>query len=308
MRGGNGFHDQQKAARMINSMTAFARVECPCSTGVVLCEIRSVNSKNLDLSIRLPQGFSEKEEAVKKAVAAKVSRGRIEVFLGLDGAGLTAPVCVLNSEAARSFYEALCQLRNQLGIVGDIDLAMVVAAPGVVKLSQPAIGVEESWPTMNGCVEAALDALCGMRAREGAFLRSDFEQRLYLIESFLKEIVRESDGLLIWYQQRLLDRIGALVGSQAAIDPARLAQEAAFLASKSDIAEELTRLNTHIAHFRSIMDETEPPGRKLNFLIQEMHREINTIGSKTEKAGVAHRVVDIKAELEKLREQVQNVE
>jgi uncharacterized protein (TIGR00255 family) len=293
---------------MINSMTAYARVECPCSTGSVVCEIRSVNSKNLDLSIRLPQGFSEKEEAVKKTVAAKVARGRIEIFLKIDGAGPTPPVSVLNPEAARSYYEALCQLQNQLGISGAIDLALIAAAPGVVQLSQPCIDVEENWPAMIQCVEAALDALCGMRAREGSFLRTDFEQRLELIEGFLKGIVQESDGLLAWYQQRLVDRIGALVGNQVAIDPARVAQEAAFLASKSDITEELTRLSTHITHFRSIMDAPEPSGRKLNFLIQEMHREINTIGSKTEKAGVAHRVVDIKAELEKLREQVQNVE
>ncbi len=293
---------------MIHSMTAFARVERSCDAGAIVCEIRSVNSKNLDVVVRLPQGFAEKEDAVKKVVGGRISRGRVDVTLTFDGTGMSANACVVQTELAVGYYESLCRLRDRLGLTGDIDIGLVAAAPGVVKLVQPVIDIEAIWPDIQTCIEAAVDALCAMRAQEGAFLRADFEQRLEQIEGFLGEISRDSDGLLAWYQQRLIERIGLLVDQDVVLDPVRVAQEAAFLASKSDIAEELTRLRSHIAHFRNIMTAPEPSGRKLNFLIQEMHREINTIGSKTEKAGVAHRVVDIKAELDKLREQVQNVE
>lgn len=293
---------------MIRSMTAFARVEQPIPTGAAVCEIRSVNGKNLDISVRLPQGFSEKEETIKKTVGLRIVRGRVEINVGADWAGPASPAYTVDMDTAKAYLEGLCRLRDDLGLAGEIDLSLIAAVPGLIKVTQPQMDIETIWPYLLGCIESAIDALCAMRAREGEFLESDFQKRLESIEGFLKEIAQESEGLLPWYQQRLVERIGLLVGNQVALDPGRVAQEAAFLASKSDIAEELTRLNTHIAHFRSIMAEPEPSGRKLNFLIQEMHREINTIGSKTEKAGVAHRVVDIKAELEKLREQVQNVE
>ncbi len=294
---------------MIYSMTAFARVERSCDgAGTVVCEMRSVNSKNLDVVVRLPQGFAEKEEAVKKTVGGRISRGRVDVTLTFEGAGLSADAWVVQPELAVGYYESLCQLRDRLGLGGNIEIDLIASAPGVIKMIQPTLDVEAVWPDIQSCIEDAVDALCVMRAHEGDFLKADFEQRLEQIEGFLKEISQESEGLLSWYQQRLIERIGLLVDKDVALDPVRVAQEAAFLASKSDITEELTRLGSHIAHFRSIMTAPEPSGRKLNFLIQEMHREINTIGSKTEKAGVAHRVVDIKAELDKLREQVQNVE
>jgi len=293
---------------MILSMTAFARVERSLDAGAVVCEIRSVNSKNLDVVVRLPQGFADKEEAVKKVVGSRIARGRVDVALSFEATGLSPNAWVVHPESAVGYYESLCQLRDRLGLTGTIDIGLVASAPGVMKPVQPVIDVEAIWPDVRSCIEDAVDALCSMRAHEGAFLRADFEQRLEQIEGFLGEISRESDGLLSWYQQRLIERIGQLIDKDMALDPVRVAQEAAFLASKSDISEELTRLGSHIAHFRSIMSAPEPSGRKLNFLIQEMHREINTIGSKTEKAGVAHRVVDIKAELDKLREQVQNVE
>ena len=293
---------------MIHSMTAFARVERSLDAGTAVCEIRSVNSKNLDVVVRLPQGFVDKEEAVKKAVGSRISRGRVDVALTFEGTKLSANTWVVDPDLAVGYHESLCSLRDRLGLNGSIDIGLVASAPGVMKLVQPLIDVEAIWPDIFECIEEAVDALCTMRAHEGAFLRADFEQRLEQIENFLGEISQASDGLLSWYQQRLIERIGQLIDKDMALDPVRVAQEAAFLASKSDITEELTRLGSHIAHFRNIMTAPEPSGRKLNFLLQEMHREINTIGSKTEKAGVAHRVVDVKAELDKLREQVQNVE
>lgn len=293
---------------MIHSMTAFARVERSLDAGALVCEIRSVNSKNLDVVVRLPQGFADKEEAVKKAVGLRISRGRVDVALSFEATGLLPNAWAIHPELAVAYYESLCRLRDRLGLGGNIDIGLVASVPGVMKPVQPVIDVEAIWPDIHSCIEEAVDALCTMRAEEGAFLRADVEQRLEQIEAFLREISRESDGLLSWYQQRLIERVGQLIDKDMALDPIRVAQEAAFLASKSDISEELTRLASHIAHFRNIMTAPEPSGRKLHFLIQEMHREINTIGSKTEKAGVAHRVVDIKAELDKLREQVQNVE
>jgi uncharacterized protein (TIGR00255 family) len=179
---------------------------------------------------------------------------------------------------------------------------------GIIKPVETVTEAESIWPVIKGCLTVALDDLETMQKKEGDFIAGDLLKRLDYIEDCIGEIEHDSGELLYHYQQRLRERISALTREIVELDPGRLAQEAAFLADRSDISEEIVRAKSHIQQFRHIMDSEEPGGRKLNFLLQELHREFNTMGSKIGQADTSHRIVDVKSELEKIREQIQNVE
>jgi uncharacterized protein (TIGR00255 family) len=185
---------------------------------------------------------------------------------------------------------------------------MMVNAGGVIKAAENETDLERLGELIDGGLEQALEALVAMRRREGHSLEVDFRKRLQIIEARLAAVQSASRGLLAQYQQRLKERIDALTDGMIEIDPTRIAQEAALLADRSDIAEEIVRARSHLQQFRHIMNNESPAGRQLNFLIQEFNREFNTMGSKTGKAEISHLVVELKTELEKIREQVQNVE
>jgi uncharacterized protein (TIGR00255 family) len=293
---------------MMKSMTAYARAEKTADEINVSTEIRSYNSRYLDISLRIMHGYNVLEEKIKASIIEKIARGRIEVSLQINDGSDEAYDFEINIPKARAYYDRLVQLKDQLDLHSEITVDLLVREGGVIRSVEIDRDMDAVWPVVRDCVDEALNNLVEMRKKEGEFIALDITGRINRIEKSVHLIEKESSDLLYHYQQRLKERIVALTRDMVEIDPERITQEAAFLAGKSDISEEIVRVASHIKQFRTIMKSEEPAGRKLNFLLQELHREFNTMGSKTEKAHVSHTIVEVKSELEKIREQLQNVE
>lgn len=293
---------------MMKSMTAYARAEKTADEINVSTEIRSYNSRYLDISLRIMHGYNVLEEKIKASIIEKIARGRIEVSLQINDGSDEAYNFEINIPKARAYYDRLVQLKDQLDLHSEITVDLLVREGGVIRSVEIDRDMDAVWPVVRDCVDEALNNLVEMRKKEGEFIALDITDRINRIEKSVHLIEKESSDLLYHYQQRLKERIVALTRGMVEIDPERITQEAAFLAGKSDISEEIVRVASHIKQFRTIMKSEEPAGRKLNFLLQELHREFNTMGSKTEKAHVSHTIVEVKSELEKIREQLQNVE
>lgn len=292
---------------MMYSMTAYAKAEKISEELVALVEIRSYNSRHLDIVSRVPHGYQALEEKIKRLIEQKVVRGRIEVTLKISEKSDESYAFEINIPKAKAYYDCLVQLKNLFNIHSEIPIELLASPGGVIKPAEIR-DVDACWIVVEDCVNDAMDDLVAMRKQEGDFISKDIFDRLDFMEESIDKIEEKSSGLLFHYQKHLKDRITILTKGLVDIDPERIAQEAAFLADRSDISEEIVRVKSHIKQFREIIHSTEPAGRKLNFLLQEFHREFNTIGSKTEKVNIAHTVVTVKSELEKIREQLQNVE
>ncbi len=293
---------------MIKSMTAFSRAEKICEKMTLSVEIRSYNSRYLDLIVRMPQSYNGLEERVKSLISEKISRGRIEVRLQIKDESEEAYSFDIDEPKAKAYHQALMRLREMFAIDSPVTLEMLNNVNGVIKPTELDKDEEKIWNPIQESLTEAIEGLNAMKNAEGDFIARDMLGRLDYIEECTNKIESESDGLIRLYQERLRDRITSLTNGMVEIDPDRIAQEAAFLADRSDISEEILRAKSHIAQFRTIMASPEPGGRKLNFLLQEFNREFNTIGSKTGKSDISHIVVDLKSELEKMREQIQNIE
>lgn len=293
---------------MIKSMTGFASASATAAGLTVSIEIRTYNSRNLDSALRLPAGYTDLEERVRSVIAARLTRGRIETRIHIEDVSDSASPVEVDLARARAVITALEQLKTELGLECAVSLELLVGVGGVLKTVQPKADLDAVWPVLEGCLVQALDGLDAMRATEGRNLAIDLGARIDALEAAIGDISRKSAGLATLYQERLKERITTLTQGLVDIDPARIAQEAAFLADRADISEEIVRAGSHLSQFRSIMDAAEPGGRKLNFLLQELNREFNTMGSKISNAAAGHVVVEVKAELEKIREQIQNVE
>ena len=289
-------------------MTAFSRVEKTEGDLTVNAEIRSYNSKYLDIMLRIPQAYLSLEEEIKGLVSEKAARGRVEIKLQIRDNSEESCAFEVNQPKALAYHTALVQLKEMFHINRDISLNMLAGVGGVIKPAETEKNMETCQPVIADCVTEAMDGLNAMREKEGDFIARDFTERLDFIEKSMEQIEKLSDGLLFHYQERLKERIAVLTRGIVETDPARIIQEAAFLADRSDISEEIVRAKSHILQFRSIMQSEACPGRKLNFLLQEFNREFNTMGSKTGNADVSHTIVSVKSEIEKIREQVQNVE
>lgn len=274
----------------------------------MVVEIRSYNSRHQDLQLKLPQAYFSLEERVRTFVSEAMVRGRIEVRIQVKESAEDACAFEVDETTARAYYRTLVRLTERLHLKTDIALDHLIHVPGIIKPAETEKDADACWTILASCLEQALADLDAMKQKEGDFLARDFEARLAAIEAVIAEIRRDAHDLLPVYRDRLKERIEALTQGMVEIDPARIAQEAAFLADRSDISEEIVRAESHIRQFRAMMAGAEPAGRKLNFLLQEFNREFNTIGSKTGNADISHRVVWLKSELEKIREQVQNVE
>ena len=293
---------------MLKSMTAYARAENRSELYEATTEIRSYNSKNLDIALHFGRPYLSLEERIKAAVAAHVHRGRVELRIDIKELEDEGQTFEIDWPRANAYCDALQRLQRELDLSGDVSLDLLINAGGIIKPAEKERDLDALWSVLEVCLQEALSALDRMRQREGDALSADFKRRLADIENQLDLIEKDSDGLLGIYQAKLLERIHTLTQGNVDIDPGRIAQEAAFLADRSDISEEIVRVTSHLEQFRRIMDVEEPAGRKLNFLLQEFNREFNTMGSKTSRTEIAHRVVDLKSELEKIREQVQNIE
>ena len=293
---------------MIKSMTAYASAEKTVGDLKVAIEIRSYNSRHMDMFFRIPSPYQFMEDKLKELIGTRIARGRLEIRLQIEDRSNEAAALEIDEARANALMAIFDQLKTQYKLKDEVTLNMLINAGGIIKPIEKPPKEEMIWSLVKDCALLALEDLEAMRRTEGDFIASDFRQRLDFISDCLEQIKEGSAHLLAQYQQRLTDRIAALTQNIVELDPARVAQEAAFLADRSDISEEITRATSHLNQFEQIMQAPEPAGRKLNFLLQEFNREFNTMGSKIGDARIAHLVIDVKSELEKIREQIQNIE
>ncbi|MCD4719964.1 MAG: YicC family protein [Desulfobacula sp.] len=293
---------------MIKSMTAFSQGSKTHGTITADVTIRSYNSRHLDVSFYCPEFCQVFEEDIKKIIAKTHDRGRIDIKLFIRDDAKDLDQFEVDEAKAISYFQALKKIKQDLNLSGDIYLTDILAARNVIVSSKKEQDSKDLWEPIRLCVETASADLDIMRREEGKNLYSDLTSRIDYIEKNLKQIEKDAAKIPPIYKQRLMERISYLTSDTEELDPVRISQEAAILADKSDVSEEIVRLYSHIRQFRDIIDSDNSQGRKLNFLIQEFNREFNTIGSKAGNASLSHRVVDLKSELEKIREQVQNIE
>jgi uncharacterized protein (TIGR00255 family) len=294
-------------AEMIKSMTGYGKGEALSAQGSFVVEIRSVNHRYGEVSARMPRAFLSQENDVKRLVSTVLKRGKIDVTVQWDEASGADSIPQVNRELANGYYESFRQLSGELGLPGEVPLALILAQKGVLRDSGATVDETELLPQLTDAVRAAVVAIDSMRTREGEALAADLLARRRQLAEWIEQIRTRTPLMVVEYQQRLSVRLEQLLGD-VELDPARLAQEVALLADRCDITEELVRLGSHFAQFDEAMRMKEPVGRKLDFLMQEMNREVNTIGSKANDAVIASLVIQVKAEMEKMREQVQNVE
>jgi uncharacterized protein (TIGR00255 family) len=293
---------------MLISMTGFGRAECQEGDYTYQAEIRSVNNRFIEINTRLPKAYVDLEQPLKKLIKSHCSRGSISLTISLansnEGSGEwdVKP----NLPLATQYVDALNQIRDTLGLQGEIDLKSIVGLRDIIKIEPVALDPAKKDLILNITTEA-LVSLQKMREEEGGNMQKDLAQRIDAIESHAAEIESRHPEVIKEYQEKLNERIKAL-NEGVGLDETRLAQEAALLADRSDITEEMTRLKSHLDQFRNFFNVKEPIGRKLEFITQEINREVNTTGSKSNDTEVSSRVIEMKSELEKIREQVQNIE
>jgi uncharacterized protein (TIGR00255 family) len=292
---------------LIRSMTGFGAGRGEASGEAIAVELRAVNGKFCEVKARLPRELMSLESELTKAVKARTSRGVIDVFVRREGAGARDGLPRADLALASAYAKAFRELKDGLGLSGEIGIRDIALMEGVVSLGEAGPEPAAAADALQQALAQALDALEQMRLREGEALARDLLARLQTIEKGAAEVARLAPLQVDAVRERLSARIAELTRG-VPLDPARLAQEVALFADRTDIAEELTRLASHLAQARALVGSDAPAGRKLEFLVQEVNREINTIGSKSQHAGIAAQVVDLKAELERVREQVQNVE
>jgi len=293
---------------MIKSMTAFAKASHTKDCVTADVTIRSYNSRHLDFSIHLPEACQPFEEELKKLIGKSHDRGRIEVRLNFTDESQEPDLFEVDEVKARGYYSALKSIKDMLNLSSDISLDNILAARNIIIPAPRQIDTDLLGEVVFSAVETAAKELDLMRRQEGKNLFQDLSSRINYIEGQMEALGSEAKTIPGVYKTRLMERIAKLTTDAEGIDPVRLAQEVAVLSDKSDVSEEIVRLGSHISLFREVMDDKESQGRKLNFLIQEFNREFNTIGSKAGNAVLSHMVVDLKSELEKIREQVQNIE
>lgn len=292
---------------MIKSMTGYGRGQWSAENKQVEAEIRSFNHRYLDVSVRLPRKLNALEGQVRNLIKQRVSRGRLEVSVQMEDTSSEEQRFELDISLAKDLHQALKSLKENLNLPGEIGLDTLTNFRDIFVRKEVEIDLEKEWVSLQAALESALTNLEQMRQNEGLNLRTDFLNRLKNVEDLTGRIAEKGPLALNAARDRLAERVAELSGG-IEIDPSRLAQEVAFLAERSDISEELVRIKSHLAQFREMLDRREPMGRKMEFLLQEFNREANTIGSKANDAGVSYLTVEIKSELEKMREQVQNVE
>jgi uncharacterized protein (TIGR00255 family) len=291
----------------MRSMTGYGRGETDHGGAKFSVELNSVNRKQSDIVVNLPRDLIELEPRIRQAVNENISRGRTNVVVTFHDSQNGARKLALDTELARSYHEAMRALQQELDAPGEITISAILQAPGVMRLPEQAMSAQEVWPAIERALRVALTDLIKMREREGRHLAKDLIHRLKAMRKQLKEIRALHPEVVKRYRAALLDRIQK-AGLPIASDDERLVKEISFFADRADISEELTRLESHLAQFAHHLRKNEPVGRTLEFIIQEIFRELNTLGAKANDAAISQRVVASKAELEKIREQVQNLE
>jgi len=293
----------------MKSMTGYGRGECARDGFKVTVEVSSVNRRQGEVAVHLPAELDVLEAQIRDEVHRAVSRGRLTVRVTLQYGGQNAARLVrVNLTLARAYARAFRRLARSLRLAEPVPLDLVVRAPGVVHAAGEFAEAEQFWPAVRKALQAALAALVRMRAREGAHLARDLAERMRTIRRACERIARRAPRVQAHYRRQLLQRIRQAGLAVPSLHDERLAQEVVYFADRSDITEELTRLRGHFQQFEDCRRAREPVGRTLDFLAQEMNREVNTIGAKANDSRISREVVTLKAELERFREQAQNVE
>lgn len=288
-------------------MTGFGTGRASDGERVLVVEVRSVNSKSCDVRTRLPRELTALEPRVGAALRHRISRGRLDVSIDLAHAPESTLEPKIDLPLAKGYLRALERLKDELGLSSSITLEMILSAPGVIAAPDAAADLDRNGELVDRALALALEQLDAMRGKEGAALSAELLRIRGEITACLTQIRAEVPVSIAQRRARLEGRLSELLEGQS-VEPLRVAQEIALLVDRSDVTEELARLESHLVQFGELLHSGEPVGRKLDFLLQEMHREANTLGAKSSSARISHLVVELKSALERLREQVQNVE
>ncbi|KAB0668990.1 YicC family protein [Oryzomonas sagensis] len=292
---------------MLKSMTGYGKGEATAEQGTFTVEIRSVNHRYGEVSVRMPRGFMALENEVKRAVSAQLKRGKIDVSVQWEEALAGESLPRIDTALARAYFSTFNHLAGELGLLGQVPLSLVIAQKGVLREGGTTLTEDDYRDQLLSAVQTAVTAMDAMRTREGEALAADLAARRAQVAEWTALIRERTPAVVIEYRQKLKARLEQLLEGTE-MDEARLAQEVALMADRCDVTEELVRLASHFTQFDEALRLPEPVGRKLDFLMQEMNREVNTIGSKSSDAEITSLVIRIKAEMEKMREQVQNIE
>lgn len=292
---------------MIKSMTGYGRGQSQRGNLSFTIEVKSVNHRYADINIKAPRLVAPFEAQIKKQVGAVLKRGKIDIYVTQNNNAQATVKPVVNRNLAMAYLEALQGVRDLDGVGGDVPLAYLASLPDVVKLEDVSVVEEEILACLEEALVGALDTIVSMRTVEGASTGVDMQERLLLLKEMLAGIETQAAAVPLEWQRKLTERLARLQNG-AEMDPQRVAQEIAIFADRSDITEELVRFRSHLEQFSDLLTHAEPVGRQMDFLVQELNREANTMGSKSNDALLTRYVVGLKSELEKIREQVQNIE
>lgn len=291
---------------MINSMTGFGRGECSKENITFTVDIRTVNHRYSDISVRMPRIISTLEEKVRKYAKNQIKRGKVDIYINYSSFSQDAKV-IVDSNLASAYVDSLKSLKEQFNIKDEISLSTLTRFQDILKLEATELDMDHIWSLLQEALNEAFEKLLSMRKSEGAHLQEDLENKLAFIIERVAQIKLKSENVVEEYKHKLYERIKELT-KDVQLDENRLMTEVAIFADKSSIDEELVRLESHVQEFKKALTIKDSIGKKLDFILQEMNREVNTIGSKTSDVSITAYVIDMKTEIEKIREQVQNIE
>lgn len=291
----------------MKSMTGYGRARLQKESREYIVEIKSVNHKYLDMNIKLPRNLFCMEDRVRKSISNKISRGKIDVFITYINNGIEGKNILINKDIARLYIKELEELANENNIASGLRATEISKLPEVLNIAIDEDDEDKIWSDLNECLEEALSNFVNMRETEGERIKLDLEERLNEINENVAKIIQNSTGLIEEYVVKLRNRIKEMLDTDI-VDETRLAQEIVIYSDKISIEEEITRIKSHIEQFRTLLDEKDPIGKKADFIIQEMNRETNTMGSKSGSIDIINLVIKIKTQIEDIREQIQNIE
>jgi len=287
-------------------MTGFGYCEYTENEITFTVEIKTVNHRYTDIFLRMPKQLSAYEEKVRSIVNSRISRGKVDIYINYDNKSPQAQEVLLDENLAKAYFNALKKITEELGLRDDISASSLARFPDILKVEKQE-NDEMTGKILEKAVNLAIDELIEMRTREGEKLKDSFMSNLSVIEAYTEKIRKKAPFVVKEYKEKLENRLSELI-DLSRLDPARIAAEVALFADKCNIDEELVRLSSHVMQMREMLENGSPVGKKADFLIQEMNREINTIGSKASDLEITRNVVELKSEVEKLREQIQNIE
>lgn len=292
---------------MLKSMTGYGRNEAIIGGRHIVFEIKSVNHKFFEFNARLPRGYQFLEDKLKVFIQSKVSRGKVDVFLQIETLEEAEAEVLVNHTLAAAYVKALREMKERYGLADDVTLSLLARYSDLLSVHKAQEDEDEVWSAVQEAAQPALVSFVSMREVEGARLKQDILSKADKIEAMVGEVEKITPETVSEYRERLHAKIEELLGDNR-FDEQRVLTEVAVFADKVAVDEETVRLRSHIKHLHQLLDSAEPVGRKIDFLVQEMNREVNTTGSKSVNSKIAYLVVDMKAEIEKIREQVQNIE